>query len=150
MCSEPFSFRIPDPAPVLCGRCRNSYPENIAELFKIVKSGTPVDIVNQPYKLGLHTGKIYLEAHPYLMEDAPLFKDNLTSVVRMLIKNTGNNSYRMNWALAKKVIHEKNGVPVEVGSIGKPNETGKVADKSGTEQNAIKLRLDTKLEKLQQ
>ena len=132
--------------------CIRLYPENIEELFKVVKRGTPVNIVNQPFKLGLHGGKIYLEAHPYLEEDAPLFKDNLTSVVRILIGITGNNSYQMNWNLAKQVIHEMNGIPVVVGSIGQPDDTAREADndEAGSNQNAIKLRLDTKLKKSKQ
>ena len=133
--------------------CIRLYPENIEQLFKIVKRGTTVDIVNQPFKLGLHAGKIYLEAHPYLQEDAPLFKDNLTSVVRILIGITGNNNYQMNWDLAKQVIHEMNGIPVVVGSIGQPaDDTAGAVEKgaTGTKQNAIKLRLDTKLKKSKQ
>lgn len=125
--------------------CIRLYPENIEELFSIVKVGTPVDIVNQPFKLGLHAGKIYLEAHPYLQEDAPLFKDNLTSVVRMLIKITGNKHYHMNWDLAKQVVHQMNGIPVVVGSINGADEGGQAAAKAGVENNAIKLRLETNL-----
>ena len=114
-----------------------------------MKPGTPVNIVNQPYKLGLHQGKIYLEAHPYLLEDASLYKDNLTSVVRMLIDITDDKDYRIDWSLAKQVIHEMNGMPVAVGSINEPpGETGPGI--KGGEQNAIKLRLDTELKKQQQ
>ena len=129
--------------------CIRLYPENIKELFDIVKPGTPVNIVNQPYKLGLHAGKIYLEAHPYLQEDAPLFKDNLTSVVRMLIDITGDNSYFMDWDMAKKVIHEMNGIPVVVGSIGAANGAAQADAKDKPGQNAVQLRLDTKLTKSQ-
>ena len=129
--------------------CIRLYPENIKELFDIVKTGTLVNIVNQPFKLGLHKGKIYLEAHPYLQEDAPLFKDNLTSVVRMLIDITDDNNYKVDWAMAKKVIHEMKGIPVVVGGINMTAGTGTASDETATEQNSVKLRLDTELTKQQ-
>ena len=122
--------------------CIRLYPENIKELFSIVNTGTPVNIVNQPFKLGLHQGKIYLEAYPYLKEDAQYFKDNLTSVVRMLIDVTDKNGYRINWDLAKRVIHEMKGIPVLIGSINKPLP---IAGDSRTDRHAVQLRLDTKL-----
>lgn len=123
--------------------CIRLYPENIKELFSIVKTGTPVNIVNQPYKLGLHRGKIYLEAIPYLKEDAQTFKDNLTSVVGMLIDVTKKNGYRINWALAQRVIHEMKGIPVQIGRVTKPPVP--VADDSRTDRHAVQLRLETKL-----
>ena len=128
--------------------CIRLYPENIKELFSMVKPGTPVEIVNQPYKLGLQEGKIYLEAYPYLQEDAPQFKDNLTSVVRMLIDITKDRGYKINWALANRVIREMKGIPIVVGSIKKlPADTAPPADKLGKGQKPIRLRLDTKLTK---
>lgn len=128
--------------------CIRLYPENIKELFTIVPDGTPVNIVNQPFKLGLHKGKIYLEAHPYLQEDAALYRDNLTSVVRMLIDITDDKDYRIDWSLAKQVIHEMNGIPVVIGSIKEPS--GQIrTEKSGPEHAAVKLRLETQLNKPQ-
>ena len=35
----------------------------------------------------------------------------------MLIKVTGNGGYQVDWALAKSVIAESNGIPVEIGRI---------------------------------
>lgn len=124
--------------------CIRLYPENIKELFTIVKTGTPVNIVNQPFKLGLHQGRIYLEAHPYLEEDAALYRDNLTSVVRMLIDITDDNGYRIDWPLAKQVIHEMKGIPVVVGTVNEPPDKAGT-DKSGNQESVIKLRLDTEL-----
>jgi L,D-transpeptidase ErfK/SrfK len=44
--------------------CVRLYPEDILDLFGKVPQGTPVRIVNLPYKLGKETGVWYLEAHP--------------------------------------------------------------------------------------
>ena len=101
--------------------CIRLYPEDIKSLYQQVSLRTPVRIVNQPYKVGRHNDKIYLEAHPYLEEDAEQFEGNLTSVVEMLIKITGERGYQVDWVLARSVIAESNGIPVEIGRI-KPAE----------------------------
>ncbi len=97
--------------------CIRLYPENIKSLYRQVKLNTPVRIVNQPYKVGRLEDKIYLEAHPYLEEDAEQFEGNLTSVVEMLIDITGERGYQVDWDLVKTVIAESNGIPVEIGQV---------------------------------
>ena len=84
--------------------CIRLYPEDIENLYAMVGLGTPVNIINQPFKVARHQGKIYLEAHPYLEEDEVLFRENLTSVVRILIDITEGSDYAVDWDLAKRVI----------------------------------------------
>ncbi len=102
--------------------CIRLYPEDIKSLYQQVSLRTPVRIVNQPYKVGKYNGRIYLEAHPYLEEDTELFEGNLTSVVEILIKVTGKGGYQVDWGLAKSVIAESNGIPVEIGRIKPPEQ----------------------------
>ena len=102
--------------------CIRLYPEDIKSLFKRVKLGTPVHILNQPFKVGRYKDKIYLEAHPYLAEDAEQFEGNLTSVVDMLVEMTGELAYEVDWDLAKSMITERNGIPVEIGRVKKAEE----------------------------
>ena len=102
--------------------CIRLYPEDIKSLFQQVKLRTPVRIVNQPYKVGRYNDKIYLEAHPFMEEDAEQFEGNLTSVVEMLIKITGDRGYQLDWGLAQSVIAESNGIPVEIGRIIKTEQ----------------------------
>ena len=97
--------------------CIRLYPEDIESLYRKVKLRTPVRIVNQPYKVGRRGDKLYLEAHPYLEEDTEQFKGNLTSVVESLINITGEAGYQVDWELAKAVIAESNGIPVEIGRV---------------------------------
>ena len=97
--------------------CIRLYPEDIKSLYQQVKLRTPVRIVNQPYKVGRYNDKIYLEAHPFLEEDGEQFEGNLTSVVELLIKITGDRGYQVDWELAESVIAESNGIPVEIGRI---------------------------------
>ncbi|GAB4222980.1 MAG: L,D-transpeptidase family protein [Gammaproteobacteria bacterium] len=44
--------------------CIRMFPEHIAELFAQVPVGTPVHIINQPYKVGWYGDEMYVESHP--------------------------------------------------------------------------------------
>ena len=49
--------------------CVRMFPEDIEALYKTVPTGTTVNIVNQPVKIGWTAdGTLYLEAHPVLKE----------------------------------------------------------------------------------
>ncbi len=129
--------------------CIRLYPEDIEELFPQVKLKTPVNIVNQPYKVGLLDDKIYLEAHPYLEEDEEQFEDNLTSVVKMIVKLTGERKYQIEWDLAKQVIHEMVGIPVLIGRLNPAVshaalDSNEIAD--GSEGGGISLQLETAID----
>jgi L,D-transpeptidase ErfK/SrfK len=43
--------------------CIRLYPEDMAELFKRATIGTPVTLVDQPFKVGADDGALYLETH---------------------------------------------------------------------------------------
>lgn len=127
--------------------CIRLYPEDIEELFQSVNRGTPVHIVNQPYKLGIAGGRFYLEAHPFLDEDGEQFRENLTSVVKMLVELTGDDNYVIDWALAKDVIREARGVPVEIGHLSSPAVIAERdgSDEGDTDGHGMKLKLETGL-----
>lgn len=125
--------------------CIRLYPEDIEELYSMVGVGTQVRIVNQPYKLGQHQGKLYLEAHPYLSEDTEQFRENLTSIVSMLIDITEEKEYVVDWGLAKQVIKDMKGVPVVIGNIAQQNITPITVNSDG-QGSGMKLRLDWDLE----
>ncbi len=96
--------------------CIRLYPEDIAELFDEVKLGTRVEIVNQPYKIGIHGDNLYLEVHPYLDEDAELYENNLTPVVKMIIDSTGEGAFDIDWDEVRKTVRHPTGVPTKIGS----------------------------------
>ena len=43
--------------------CIRLYPKDIETLFKFIKPGTPVRILNEPVKAGMYGNKIYIEVH---------------------------------------------------------------------------------------
>jgi len=48
--------------------CLRMYPEDIERLFEEIPVNTPVQLVNQPIKLGWLAGSLFLELHPPLEE----------------------------------------------------------------------------------
>ena len=52
-------------------------------LFSQVPLKTSVNIINQPYKIGVKDNVIYLEAHPFLVEDTETNKFH-TCIIRPL------------------------------------------------------------------
>lgn len=95
--------------------CIRLYPEDIEKLFQQVKVGTRVEIVNQPYKVGVRDGVLYLEAHPYLEEDSVLFENNITPIVELIIDETREDEYDIDWDKVREVSRSPNGVPVAIG-----------------------------------
>jgi len=94
--------------------CLRMYPEDIEELFGKVPVGTPVRIIDQPYKAGWQGGVLYLEAHPPLAESGYSPDTNLTPMVVAL---TNVVSQRLNdhaWQAAARVASQDSGVPTPI------------------------------------
>ncbi len=126
--------------------CIRLYPEDIESLFRTVSLGTPVRIVNQPYKVGILDEVIYLQAHPFLDEDTDLFAGNLTSIVKMIIRLTDDHNYTVDWDRARQVIDQRNGIPVAIGMLTPAMEQPLYADTvqyKNVSGNAIELKLET-------
>jgi L,D-transpeptidase ErfK/SrfK len=108
--------------------CIRMFPEDIEALYKTVSTGTPVTIVNQPYKLGWTAEGLYLEAHPHLAEnplaesDEPSTGDaaeqpsfvaepSLTELTRAYVAATQQRRADVRWDLAESVVAAARGVP---------------------------------------
>ncbi len=96
--------------------CMRLYPDDIAALFKIVPVGTPVRIVNMPYKVGRHAGQLYLETHPPLDEDLHRYRNSQTPLVEAVVAATQNRDYAVDWDVAKQVTAQPLGIPVVISS----------------------------------
>ncbi|MBM2830201.1 MAG: hypothetical protein HW411_991, partial [Gammaproteobacteria bacterium] len=136
--------------------CIRLYPEDIKALFYNVKLGTPVNIVNQPHKIGELDGVIYLEAHPYLDEDAEHFVQySLKEVVKYIVDATQERQYKIDWDIVKQVLLEKKGIPVAIGmhtpemQASVKNEIRDVSNPS-TRDNGVGLRLETRIGQFQE
>lgn len=107
--------------------CIRLYPEDIEQLFSNVKVGTRVEIVNQPFKVGEKEGVLYLEAHPFLEEDAEVFK-GLAPVVELVAAVTKDDNFEINWDMVRKTARNPAGVPVPIGKRIENNSIDDVED----------------------
>ena len=93
------------------------YPKDVETIFKNVPVGTPVYIVNQPFKVGVAFGKIYLEAHPHLEEDSETSEAQYADLVAVILAKLKDLDADLSWADIKKVLEDRSGIPVPVGNV---------------------------------
>jgi L,D-transpeptidase ErfK/SrfK len=97
--------------------CVRMYPENIEELFPSVAVGTPVQIVNQPVKVGWSFDTLYIEVHPPLEEDR-----KETAMVEMamdlVVSAWEKRPLILNGRALKQAVQEQRGIPVAIARAG--------------------------------
>jgi L,D-transpeptidase ErfK/SrfK len=95
--------------------CMRLLPEHIEALFGMVPVGTPVRLMNQPFKLGWGPDGLYLEAHPPLEEDDRPLE---VLVAQMLAQARSKLGARPHLALDQAALVratiEKTGLPVAI------------------------------------
>ncbi len=104
--------------------CIRMYPEHIERLFQKVRLGTPVQIVDQPMKLGVRDGRIYLEVHSFLEEDVNDQPLSAEEVANFLARKIPDQAIVDREAI-KRTLHSKNGVPEIIGSLPEPEAFSK-------------------------
>lgn len=97
--------------------CMRLYPEDIEALYGMVTIGTPVTIVNQPYKWGWHDGELMIEVHPPLQEDA-VDPPTLTDLTRLIVEATRAAPLPIDWSGAEQAWREARGIPTVVSLPG--------------------------------
>jgi L,D-transpeptidase ErfK/SrfK len=93
--------------------CVRMYPEDIEALFPDVPVGTPVQIVNQPIKLGWLANTLFIEVHP------PLDEQRESVVLMNLAMDLVNASWEkrpftLNGRALKQAVEEQSGIPVAI------------------------------------
>ncbi len=102
--------------------CMRLYPEDIEKLFNIIPTGTPVQIVNQPIKLGWQSEHLlFIELHPPLEEEHINPQDFEQEIYRTLSKFLERTTKDANGKVIRKVkinqqalesaIQAQNGIP---------------------------------------
>jgi L,D-transpeptidase ErfK/SrfK len=99
--------------------CMRLYPEDIETVFHTVPVGTPVRIVNQPYKVGMSGSRLMLEVHPALEEDvnAGKYVEEFTHVMALIVPYAVKNDISLDWHSLRTALFRKDGVPVAVGRV---------------------------------
>ena len=98
--------------------CIRMYPKDVEKIFKEVPIGTLVEIVNQPYKVGISGKNIYLEVHPELEEHKDQIPDiysHIVSLVQSRVDKKGLAKLYPDevWETVKKA----DGIPTVVGDL---------------------------------
>lgn len=94
--------------------CLRMYPEHIEALFPRVALGTPVHIIDQPYKVGWHAGVLYLESHPPMAEAGHTPESNLTPMVAAITTVVSRRLDERAWQLASDVATRSAGIPTAI------------------------------------
>jgi L,D-transpeptidase ErfK/SrfK len=126
--------------------CVRMFPEDIEALYKTVPTGTSVNIVNQPVKIGWTAdGTLYLEAHPALMESnvdgenvaaaaaeavETIQESPLTSLMRAYIAATEERRVELDWDAAERIAQFGNGIPEAVSVAAIATEIAAAAPQS--------------------
>ncbi len=100
--------------------CIRMYPEDIETLFKLVKPGTPVTVVDQQVKTGWSAGELYLEIHASQADadfleatGAPATKDAINADA-MIAAAAGASAGRLDRAVIHLAERRRDGIPVQV------------------------------------
>lgn len=98
--------------------CVRMYPEDIEKLFPEVKVGMPVNIVNQPVKVGWLDKKIYIEVHPQLEgEELPyeeLYEKTMGLIKQTFFKHNYQQRLVVEGQALRQALEQKNGLPVAI------------------------------------
>lgn len=96
--------------------CVHLWAEDVEELFSRVKIGTPVRVMNDPYKAGWLNNKVYLESHVPLAENS-IYNNDLTLMRYDIQAITANRPADINWDVANQVAEQQNGIAQVVGVV---------------------------------
>jgi len=107
--------------------CIRMYPEDIEELFALVKQGTPVRVVDRPYKLGTSNAELYLEASPtqeqtdVLLDEGAVpeldVNEKMVALNQQLYAWKKAHGREIDWDLAARTLHARKGVPVKISKL---------------------------------
>jgi L,D-transpeptidase ErfK/SrfK len=95
--------------------CIRMYPEDIAELFPMVKVGTPVHLINEPVKVAFVDGELLLEAHPPVDAQGQTQEPDLTVFEGLLEQALGDSLVAIHWEKARAALGQARGMPTVVG-----------------------------------
>ncbi|MGR8919623.1 MAG: L,D-transpeptidase family protein [Gammaproteobacteria bacterium] len=108
--------------------CIRMYPKDVATIYEQLPVGTPVHVVNQPYKVGISRGRIYLEVHPHLDEDENLFDNAYSHVVKLILERVKAYEVKLVWADIRAAVKAQDGIPTAVGTYRPPAAVATVVE----------------------
>jgi L,D-transpeptidase ErfK/SrfK len=98
--------------------CIRMYPEDIAKLFPEVAVGTPVNLVNQPVKLGWRDDTLYIEVSEPLDEDRLGPDDLMAKAVSLIQKEASARPVTIDEAALRQAVENPTGIPTVISLSG--------------------------------
>ncbi|MCX7051868.1 MAG: L,D-transpeptidase family protein [Proteobacteria bacterium] len=103
--------------------CIRLFPEDIELLYDLVKPGTRVTVVNQPFVFGWHEGELLMQAHEVLEDDPrdwqraqrKLLSKSLAQRIQRRLREQGD---AMDWDSVSRVSHSPRSIPVPLTRSG--------------------------------
>lgn len=95
--------------------CIRMYPDDIAELFPMIKVGTPVYLINEPVKIAWESDRLLLEVHPPVDSQGQTGEPDLRLFEELLQAALGNSVVAIHWDLARSELTAARGMPAVVG-----------------------------------
>jgi len=96
--------------------CMRLYPENIAALFKLVSVDTPVRLINEPIKVGVSDGYLWVEVHPaLLMTSGAIVRPSVLDLNRLMLRRAqAQDLGQIIWDKGEQAFSEASGIAVVV------------------------------------
>jgi L,D-transpeptidase ErfK/SrfK len=89
--------------------CIRLYEPHIATLAELAKKGTPVHIVNEPYKVGWRNDQLFLEVHRDVYDAV-----DPSELKRRISQATKNRAAVIDWARIDGLVGSPTGVPTRI------------------------------------
>ena len=100
--------------------CMGMYDADIETMYKEVRIGTKVTVVNQPVKVGWVGDQLYLEVHPTPQQANQLEMDNIddfedpAGITKTILAAAKDSANRLDWAAIRQAAKDRNGIPVAI------------------------------------
>jgi L,D-transpeptidase ErfK/SrfK len=99
--------------------CVHLFPEDIAQIFRMVPNGTEVRVVNQPYLFGLKDGRLYLQSAGPLEDDKRPWKKHAHRLLAVTLTHDQRIELRrhhdsIDWERVAQLVNSPVGVPIPV------------------------------------
>jgi L,D-transpeptidase ErfK/SrfK len=99
--------------------CIRLYPEDIAQLFDLVKEDTPVTIIDMPYALGWWKNRLFLEVTPTQQQSDKIAEYKLPELsdipeVYYAVQQAAGKQAKIDWHTVRDAVIWRTGIPVVV------------------------------------
>lgn len=99
--------------------CFRMFNHDVLKLAAMASVGTPVRIVDEPYKFGVSQGRVFLEAHsPLMAQEEPTADEKHAAVINALLKQEELVSQlQLSWDVVRDVVAAEDGLPIEISTV---------------------------------